>query len=310
MPTLDETLKKYKDFINRDMPKHYFRSSLLSFNALIGDMRGFKGGRIVQILGDAKTGKSSICFDIISNAQKDGYMCAYFDVERTMEDPHARMHGVDIDSLLKIKTDTAEQGFDIVEALVQSGEVKVIVVDSIPMLQPSLELEKNFTDNEKMGGNALILTRFLKRMTPMADNHGALVLLVNQYRANFSSMPAAKKYKPYGPNIFEYGNAFTVELTRIENKEKYATIQAFVEKNKLSGTERQKTTYKLIHGEGFDVVEDLVTLAIDYDVIVMRGKGHYYYEELHAHGIDNCKELFPLDEIKAKVIEAYERHHK
>lgn len=58
------------------------------------------------------------------------------------------------------------------------------------------------------------------------------------------------------------------------------------------------------------MVEDLVTLAIDYDVIVMRGKGHYYYEELHAHGIDNCKELFPLDEIKAKVIEAYERHHK
>jgi recombination protein RecA len=296
---IQDVLKEYKDFINKKRTITHYPSSLLSFNYVVGSLEGLPSGRIIQIIGDKGTGKSTLCLDIVANAQKKGETCAFIDFERTLDKKHAELIGVDYDSLIKVWPDTAEQGLEIIEALIKTGEVKVLVLDSIAMMQAASELDKEMTENEKMASTSGIITRSMKRLIPLVDNYECLLLIVNQFRANISPM-SRKTYKAYGPSILEYCSSLIVELARVKNAETFATIEALVEKNKIGSTDRKKVNYSLVHGKGLDITGDIFRNAITVGLIKQAG-AFYTYKDKQVKGEEAAKREFNFEEMRKEV---------
>jgi recombination protein RecA len=300
--SLQDILKKYKDVINTETPEYWYPFSLLSLNRLVGNLKGLRGGRMYQFIGEKSTGKSTLSLDLIANAQRYGKVCAYVDFERTFDKEYAQKLGVDLDNLIIVKTDTAEQSLTIVEELIKAG-VLLIVLDSIPAAVPSSESDKDYSDNEKMASAAGFITRFCKRIIPILDNYGAIVIVINQNRANFSTL-SRKETKPFGPKQLQYSVSLTLELARIKNGDDETRVQALVEKSKI-GVERQRAEFTMIYGSGINKEEDLLTLALEYDIIQKTGSW-FKYGELKAQGMENAITTFPLDEIRERVLHALE----
>jgi recombination protein RecA len=276
----------------------------MSLNLAVGDIRGIKAGRIVQLIGNPSSGKSTLALDLIANAQRQGLQCAYVDFERTFDAGYSETLGVNLDSLRMVKPDFAEQGLEITELLVKEGNIQLVVIDSIPAAVPSSESEKGYNDAEKMAVAAGYITRFCRRVVPIVDNYNAIVLILNQYRANISTL-ARSESKPYGPRALGYASSLIIELTRVKNEELKTIVQARVTKNKLA-PERKMSEFTLVYGTGPEVAVDLLTLAEQYGIVIKRG-AWYVYGESKAQGIDNAKNLFPLEEIKAKLLEEVNR---
>lgn len=297
------SLDKYKAFIKAASTVNsmqHFPFSLMSLNLAIGDIQGIRGGRVVQIIGNPSSGKSTLALDLIANAQKNGLNCAYVDFERTFDPKYSRVVGVDLDKLQMVKPDFAEQGLEITELLIKEGNVKLVVIDSIPAAVPSTESEKGYNDAEKMAVAAGYITRFCRRIVPIVDNYNALVVILNQYRANISTL-ARSESKPYGPRALGYASSLIIELTRVKNEDLKTIVQARATKNKLA-PERKVAEFTLTYGKGPEVETDLMLLAEQYGIVTKRG-AWYNYGELKAQGVDNAKLVFPLEEIRQKLLE-------
>jgi recombination protein RecA len=299
--SIQDVVKKYKDIINATAPEYYFPFSLLSLNRAIGDMRGLRGGRMYQIAGKESAGKTTLSLDLIAQAQKNGHVCAYFDFEHTFVPEYAESLGVNIEDLLLVTPMTAEQGLNVVEALLQA-QVTCVVVDSVPSMLPKEENEKDYNDSSKIAGNAGIITRFCKRVIPMLANTGAIVIMINQLRANMSTM-SRKETKLYGPFQLHHSTSIRLELTRLNKEDDRVYVDVLVAKNKL-GTEQQKTKITLLFGKGISVYDDILTLAVEYDIVQVAGKGWHSYGELKVQGAEKAIAMFPMEEIKEKIIHA------
>jgi len=298
--SLDEVKKRYKQFINIEVPEIWYPFSLLSLNVLVGG-KGLRGGRIVQFLGDKSSGKSTLSLDIIKNAQEANKTGAIIDFERTYDPEYAGFLGLNTDDIILVKPDTAETGLDIAEQLIDSG-VSVVVIDSIAAPITNSEREKDLNDSEKMAASAGLITRFLKRMIPKLDNSGSLLILINQNRANISSM-SRKESKPFGAKAIQYLSSITLELARIKNGENESIVQVMVEKNKQGGIERRKAEITMDYGKGFDISGDILVLAIEQGLIDKRG-AWLYYADKKAQGFDQAKTLFPIEQIKDRLMNA------
>lgn len=298
MSQLDDLKKQYKAFINPVVPETNFTFSLPSLNRLVGG--SVRGGRILQLLGDKSTGKTSLALDLVMNAQRDSKVCAYIDFERTYDQEYARFLGVDTDTLILVKPDTAETGFMIAEKLIEA-DVSLIVIDSIAAPVSNNEIEKDVTDNERMAGTAGLITRFLKRMIPKLDNSGALLVLINQNRANISTM-SRKESKPFGARFIQYAASITIELSRIKNGDDESIVKAFTEKNKTGGKERSMCEVTMTYGMGFDVAIDVLLLALEMKLVDKKGNWWYSLDgTIKANGIEQAKSLFPIDYLKEQV---------
>lgn len=300
--SLDEVKKRYKQFINIEVPEIWYTFSLLSLNLLVGG-KGLRGGRIVQFLGNKSSGKSTLSLDIIKNAQEAGKLCAIIDFERTYDPDYARFLGLNTNDIILVKPDTAETGLDIAEQLIESG-VSVVVIDSIAAPITNSEREKDLNDSEKMAASAGLITRFLKRMIPKLDNSGSLLILINQNRANISTM-SRKETKPFGATAIQYLSSVTIELARIKNGEDESIVQVMTEKNKQGGIERRKAEITMEYGKGFDISGDILSLAIEHGIIDKKGSW-FMFEDLKCQGIEQAKTAFPLDVIKERLIRELE----
>jgi len=297
------SLEKYKAFIKAASSVSeftYIPFSLMSLNQVVGDSRGVKSGRIIQLIGNPSSGKSTLALDLIANAQKLGLKCAYVDFERTFDAGYSKVLGVDLDNLQMVKPDFAEQGLEITELLIKDGGVQLVVIDSIPAAVPSVESEKGYNDNEKMAVAAGYITRFCRRVIPILDNNSALIVILNQYRANISTL-ARSESKPYGPRALGYASSLILDLARIKNEDTRTLIQARASKNKLA-PERGITEFTLVYGRGPDVAGDILTLAEQRGIVQKRG-AWYMYATYKAQGIENAKLQFPLEEIRVKLVE-------
>lgn len=283
-------------------PERYFiPSSLISVNQAIGNRQGFQSGRLLEIVGAYSTGKTTLANDLIKNAQEKNIRALFVDIERTYDKSYAVKCGIDLAQLDIMTADTAENTLTLTE---QSTEkYGIIVLDSLPALLPKEELEKNYDESAKMAAVAGLLTRFYKRIVPLADTHNCLIILLNQYRANFSTMSRVEK-KPYGPYSANHAITWRLELARIKNEEDTTTVQCKVTKNKL-GKERQICEYDIIYGEGLDIKGDILTKAVEYDIVEKRGAWFYWSvdgKEYKAQGADKAKQLFDFDLLKKEVL--------
>lgn len=301
------SLDKYKAFIKAASTTTdivHFPFSLMSLNIAVGDIKGVKGGKIMQLIGNPSSGKSTLALDLIANAQNLGVKCAYVDFERTFDPKYSTSLGVNLESLTMVKPDYAEQGLEITELLIKDAAVKLVVIDSIPAAVPSVESEKGYADSEKMAVAASYITRFCRRVIPIVDNYNALIVILNQYRANMSTL-ARSESKPYGPRALGYASSLIIELTRIKNEDLKTIVQARATKNKMA-PERKISEFTLIYGEGPDYKNDIITLAEQYGIVTKRG-AWYVYQDMKVQGAEGAKKMFPIDEIRVKILEEVNR---
>lgn len=316
--SLSKMLLENRDYIrigSDEKERHYFPSSIIGLNYAVADNngRGIPGGSIVQLLAKEKRGKTTIALDFLANAQRSGIReieisigknetriinAAYVDFERSFDPVYARSLGVDTDKLLLVETEYAEQSFDLVEALFAEG-LQFVIVDSIAGVVAQSEEDKSHMDNEKIGAEAKAIQRFMKRSLALTDIANAILIVINQWRKNISPM-AIKDLKPYGAMSIQNWIKATIVLERIKNTETRATVQAFIEKTKF-GPEAKKIEFDLVFGKGPDIDRHILLLAQEHDIIT--GTTWLQYGDLKAQGIKNAASIFPMEEIKRKVID-------
>lgn len=309
-------LKDYNEYLSfgdTEVTPHYFPTGVLALNQIVADNggRGIPGGSIIQLLAENKRGKSTLALDILAQAQKSSIKdikvgdrlinAIVLDFERSYDPQYAMKIGVDNSKVLLVRTPYAEQSFNIAESLLLAG-VQFLMVDSIAMVVPGSEEDKNYDDAQKVAAEAGAIGRFLKRINTIIDEN-VLVVLINQYRANMSQMSRSDK-KAYGARLIQYVVKLTIELERIKNEEGRTTVQALVSKTKF-GAEGRKVTFNIEFGKGIDYNGHIIDLALEFG-IVEKGGAWYRYGEYKAQGTDNAKETFPMEEIKQQVIKYME----
>lgn len=320
--SLESVWKQYADYLepgNKDQSyRTRFFSGIPGLDAAIG-ANGLGRG-IVELIGGEAVGKTTLAFTFLAQAQQAGklneveapdgkkYNALYMDFEHSYEGDYAAALGVDTDKMLVLSMMYAQDQFQVAEFFLEAG-IQFIIIDSISVLIPKSEEEKDLDDNQKMADEANVLSRVMKRMNALAAYADAIVIAINQYRANVSQMAHTDK-KGYGAWVLRYLKKVTIELTRIERKETRMTIQAFIQKNKV-GAIGKKITYEIEHGKGIDIPTHILNLAEHYD-IVDKNKAWWYYESdsgqtYKGQGEANAIKNFPMDEIRAKVMIAMNR---
>jgi recombination protein RecA len=308
-------LKEHDDsvlFADTPQERIYFKSGVLALNSIIANNngRGIPGGTIMQLLGKPKNGKSTLSLDYIAQAQQLGLNevevpdgkttrmvnTLILDFEHSFDATYAAMIGVDVSKVYIVKTLYAEDGFEIALQFLLAG-IQLVVVDSVGALIAKSEEDKAQTDNEKVGSEAKALGRFIKAANALSDLSNALVIVINQYRANLSPM-ARSDTKPYGGHLLQYLSKVIVKVTRIKNVADRTTVEAYVEKTKF-GPEGMKAEFDIVFGAGVDYAGHILTLAKEYGIVT--GTTWLYYGDLKAQGMEAAKKLFPLDDIAALV---------
>lgn len=320
--SLDSAWKQYADYLesgNKDQShRTRFLSGIPGLDAAIGTLGLGRG--IVEILGGEAVGKTTLAFTILAQAQRSGklkeieapdgnmYNAVYMDFEHSYDNTYAAVLGVDTEKMLVLGMMYAQDQFQIVEFFLEAG-IQFVIIDSISVIIPKSEEEKDLDDNEKMADEAKTLSRVMKRMNALSAYADAVILAINQYRSNISPMAHTDK-KGYGAWVLRYLKKVTIELTRIERKDTRMTIQAFIQKNKM-GAIGKKITYEIEHGKGIDIAQHILNLADYYDIVEKNGKVWWYYTsddgtEYKGQGELNAVKSFPMNEIRAKVMIAME----
>lgn len=305
MSQIEHLLKKFKDHLSMgDEPRDrtYFEIGPLSFNLALGDIRGIKSGRLAVITGKESTGKSTLALDAVKHYIKKfpSEYATWIDFERVFEADYARACGVDPARVIVVRPDTTEIGFDIVEELIKSGESRLVVLDSVAQAKPSSEDDRSYTESPKMASNAGLITRFCNRIIPLADNYDALVIAINQLRANFNTLSPEKEIM-YGANSLKYAASLTILLRKKKTEEDRLTVEAIMRKNKV-GSPMKKVDLYIDYGSGINHQSDIFELAQRYGIIDKRGSW-FYYGDLSKQGEKRALAEFPMSDIRQAVIE-------
>lgn len=318
-PQLSSLWKEYEEYLEpgnkSTADRTRFPSGVIGLDLALGSVEGITRG-IVQIIGDESVGKTTLALRFLAEAQQtkplvevelpDGnnYNSVFMDFEHTYDPEYAAALGVDTSKLLVLEMPYAESQFNIVEELLVAG-IQFVIIDSIAMVIPKAEEEKDFDDNVKVAGEAGLIGRALKRMNALAYSSDALVLMLNQWRSNMSPMARTEK-KPYGARIIKHVITITIELSRVARENERMTIEAFVSKNKKSALGK-KVKYEIEHGKGIDIYQDILLQAFDNDLVEKSGTWWYYPTKNEAthkgQGDANAIKNFPMDEIKSILLE-------
>lgn len=271
-------MNKFFRLGSRKKDRPLFYTNFPTLDRIIGPIRG---GSILQLLAENKNGKTSLAYAIIAANQgranvveveiekeKALVNAVWVDVERTYDEEYAKQCGVDIDKLLVVTTDYVEDSMIVVESLLAKG-LQLFVYDSVPASLPKTESEKDMDDSAKIASAAGLLSRWMIRLIPLVDNANALFIMINQYRANMSPMARSDK-KAWGARALQYYSTVILELVRIKNEDGISTVEVKVTKNKLDA-EGKSTQLYLVHGEGFDIRRDKLTILLDEGIVQKSG---------------------------------------
>ena len=281
----------------------------LSLDLALG-IGGVPKGRIIEIYGPEASGKTTLALHVVAAAQKAGGEAAYIDVEHALEPAYARALGVDIDSLLISQPDTGEQALDITEALVRSGAIDVIVVDSVAALVPRAEIEGEMGDSH-VGLQARLMSQALRKLAGCIAKTNCIVIFINQLRekvgvmfGNPETTTGGKALKFYASvrmdvrkqDTIKNGAEFIGNRTRVK-----------IVKNKVAPPFKT-AEFDMIYGEGISRESCILDMAVDQKIINKTGAWYSYNDMRMAQGRDNArlflkdnKEL--CDEIEARVRE-------
>ncbi|MEX2160849.1 MAG: recombinase RecA [Anaerolineales bacterium] len=262
----------------------------LSMDLALG-VGGIPRGRVTEIFGPESSGKTTICQHIVAEVQKRGGTAAYIDMEHALDPSYAARCGVDVEKLLISQPDTGEQALEIAEALVRSGAVDLVIIDSVAALVPRSEIEGDMGD-ATMGMQARLMSQALRKLSGAIKQTNTAVVFTNQLRQKIGIMFGNPETTTGGMALKFYASV-RIDVRRIQSiKEGQDVVgsrtRVRIVKNKVSAPFRT-AEFDIMYNEGISRAGDLLDLASQLDIITKRGSHYLYKEERLGQGRENAK---------------------
>ena len=281
----------------------------LALDAALGS-GGLPKGRIIEIYGPESSGKTTLALHVVAEAQKRGGEVAFVDAEHALDPTYAEAIGVDIDSMLVSQPDTGEQALEITDALVRSGAIDVVVVDSVAALVPRQEIEGEMGD-AFVGLQARLMSQALRKLAGTIAKTNCIVIFINQLRMKIGVMYGNPETTT-GGNALKFYASVRLDVRKIEAIKDGGTIvgnrtRVKVIKNKVAPPFRE-AVFDIMYGEGISKFGELLDMAVELELINKSGSWFSIGDERIGQGRDNAKQYLAdhpelADELEKKVRE-------
>jgi recombination protein RecA len=276
----DESMMKLGEVKKVDI--HAYSTGSISLDRALG-IGGIPQGRIVEIYGPESSGKTTICLQVIANAQKEGGVAAFIDTEHALDPEYAKKLKVNTDDLLISQPNTGEEALSIVEALVQSGNVDIIVLDSVAAIVPKAEIEGDMGDSH-VAIQARLMSQALRKLTAISAKANTTILFTNQTRMKIGMMGYGSPVETPGGKALKFYASVRIEIKRIAQIKKGeevigARTKAKIVKNKVAAPFKV-AEFDIMYNEGVSLETDLINLALKVGVLKKKGT---YIQDLEGN---------------------------
>jgi len=274
------------------VPVSVISSGSISLDNALG-VGGFPRGRIVEIFGPESSGKTTVALQVVAEAQKAGGMAAFIDVEHALDPIYARKLGVDVDNLLVSQPDYAEQALEITNALIASGSIDVLVVDSVAALVPKSELDGEMGDSH-MGVQARLMSQAMRKLTGNVSKSNTCLIFINQIREKIGVM-FGNPETTTGGRALKFYSSVRADIRRIAAiKEGEVVVgnrtKVKIVKNKVAAPFRE-AEFDIIYGEGISREGDLIDLGVAQNLVEKSGSWYSYKGERIGQGRENARQF-------------------
>jgi recombination protein RecA len=272
---------------------------------------GYPRGRVVEIYGPESSGKTTVSLHAIAEAQRAGGQAAFIDAEHALDPVYARKLGVNVDELLLSQPDTGEQALEIAEALVRSGAVDIIVIDSVAALVPKAEIEGEMGDAH-VGLQARLMSQALRKLSGAINKSKTTAIFINQIRekvgvmfGNPETTPGGRALKFYSSVRLEVRRAETLKVGNdmVGNKTRIKVV-----KNKVAPPFKQAEV-DIMYGEGISREGEILDIGSDLDIVMKSGAWYSYNDERLGQGRENAKQFLKENPAVAEEIYRSIRAH-
>ena len=285
----------------------------LSLDIALG-IGGVPRGRIIEVYGPESSGKTTLALHIIAEAQKTGGEAAFIDAEHALDPVYAKHLGVDIDNLIVSQPDTGEQALEITEALIRSGALDVVVVDSVAALVPKAEIDGEMGDSH-MGLQARLMSQALRKLAGAINKSKTVLIFINQLREKIGVMFGNPETTTGGRALKFYASV-RMDIRKTENIKQDGEIvgsraRVKVVKNKVAPPFRE-AEFDIVYGKGISKEGNILDIAVNLDIIEKSGSWFSYKGNRLGQGRENVKQYLKdnpdfMNEVEAKIRENFEQ---
>ncbi|MFN4215716.1 MULTISPECIES: recombinase RecA [Exiguobacterium] len=272
---------------------------------------GYPRGRVIEVYGPESSGKTTVALHAIAEVQKRGGQAAFVDAEHALDPKYAKNLGVNIDELLLSQPDTGEQALEIAEALVRSGAVDILVVDSVAALVPKAEIEGEMGDSH-VGLQARLMSQALRKLSGATNKSKTIVIFINQIREKIGIMFGNPETTP-GGRALKFYSSVRLEVRRAETLKQGQDMvgnrtKIKVVKNKIAPPFKTAEV-DIMYGEGISREGELIDIGADLDIVQKSGAWYSYNEERLGQGRENAKQFMKENPHVAAAVEEQIRDH-
>ena len=275
---------------------------------------GIPKGRIIEIFGPESSGKTTLALHAVAEAQKKGGEAAFIDAEHALDPGYAKKIGVDIDNLIVAQPDTGEQALEIAEALIRSGAMDIIVVDSVAALVPKAEIDGDMGDSH-IGLQARLMSQALRKLAGAINKTNAIIIFINQLREKVGVMFGNPETTP-GGRALKFYSSVRMDIRRIENIKQDGNVvgsrtRVKVVKNKVAPPFRE-AEFDIVYGKGISREGSILDLAVELNIVEKSGSWFSYNGDRIGQGRENVKAYLTenpkiMDELEKKIRDNYEK---
>ena len=293
-----------------DKPKMNI-DSISSGSILLDEALGIGGlprGRIVEIFGPESSGKTTLALHAIAEAQKENGLCAFIDAEHALDPIYAKALGVNIENLVISQPDTGEQALEITEALVRSGAIDLIVIDSVAALVPKVEIEGEMGQSH-VGLQARLMSQALRKLAGAVNKTNTIIIFINQLREKVGVMFGNPETTP-GGRALKFYSSVRIDIRRGQAIKKSDEVlgnntRVKVVKNKVAPPFKQ-VEFDIMYGKGIDKTGEIIDVGVEKDIIKKAGSWYSYGDIKLGQGRENTKEYLEenteiYEEILGKI---------